>query len=110
MSLPATTPTEEQFYNALAPDLKRKVDEIRAQRAGSQEMRDRLAVSCLCHGEKGLATLLTSFLRVFRSFFDAHLLGPGERRRRESCLGRREWDKAQGVNKNNDIPSMYNAQ
>ncbi|KAJ9095783.1 hypothetical protein QFC20_006578 [Naganishia adeliensis] len=40
-----TTPSEEEFYNALAPDLKRKVDEIRAQRASSQEMRDKLAAS-----------------------------------------------------------------
>ncbi|KAI5452013.1 hypothetical protein NCC49_001309 [Naganishia albida] len=39
------TPSEEEFYNALAPDLKRKVDEIRAQRASSQEMRDKLAAS-----------------------------------------------------------------
>lgn len=30
---------------ALAPDLKRKVDAVRAQRASSQEMRDKLAVS-----------------------------------------------------------------
>ncbi|CAK9784236.1 unnamed protein product [Cutaneotrichosporon oleaginosum] len=27
------TPTEEEFYNSLSPDLKRKVDEVRAQRA-----------------------------------------------------------------------------
>ncbi|KAG7530267.1 hypothetical protein FFLO_05152 [Filobasidium floriforme] len=39
------TPSDEQFYNALAPDLKRKVDQIRAQRATSEEMRTKLAES-----------------------------------------------------------------
>lgn len=28
-----TTPTDEEFYNSLSPDLKRKVDEHRAQQA-----------------------------------------------------------------------------
>ncbi|EMD38575.1 hypothetical protein CERSUDRAFT_82858 [Gelatoporia subvermispora B] len=27
-----TTPTEEEFYNSLSPDLKRKADQIRAAR------------------------------------------------------------------------------
>ncbi|BEI96174.1 hypothetical protein CcaverHIS631_0111230 [Cutaneotrichosporon cavernicola] len=31
--LKVATPTEEEFYNSLSPDLKRKVDEVRAQRA-----------------------------------------------------------------------------
>ncbi|GFZ45124.1 hypothetical protein JCM24511_02850 [Saitozyma sp. JCM 24511] len=39
------TPTEQQFYDALAPDLKRKVDEIRAQREGSTAVRDKLATA-----------------------------------------------------------------
>lgn len=33
----ATTPTEQQFYDALSPDLKRKVDEARALKAGARE-------------------------------------------------------------------------
>ncbi|BGP52101.1 hypothetical protein JCM10450v2_008072 [Rhodotorula kratochvilovae] len=32
----ATTPSEQQFYDALAPDLKRKVDAARAMKAGAQ--------------------------------------------------------------------------
>ncbi|RSH84527.1 uncharacterized protein EHS24_006049 [Apiotrichum porosum] len=32
-----TTPTEEEFYNRLSPDLKAKVDAVRAQRAGMSQ-------------------------------------------------------------------------
>ncbi|BGP58479.1 hypothetical protein JCM8202v2_006148 [Rhodotorula sphaerocarpa] len=33
----ATTPNEQQFYDALSPDLKRKVDEAKALRAGARD-------------------------------------------------------------------------
>lgn len=33
----ATTPTDQQFYDALSPDLKRKVDEARALKAGARD-------------------------------------------------------------------------
>ncbi|RXK36901.1 hypothetical protein M231_05803 [Tremella mesenterica] len=29
-----STPTEEQFYQSLSPELKKKVDQVRIQRAG----------------------------------------------------------------------------
>ncbi|GAA6019583.1 hypothetical protein JCM8202_001143, partial [Rhodotorula sphaerocarpa] len=32
-----TTPNEQQFYDALSPDLKRKVDEAKALRAGARD-------------------------------------------------------------------------
>ncbi|GAA5842156.1 hypothetical protein JCM11251_006542 [Rhodosporidiobolus azoricus] len=38
-----TTPSDEQFYNSLAPDLKRKVDEAKRVQAGAKEQTDRLA-------------------------------------------------------------------
>ncbi|GAA5884109.1 hypothetical protein JCM6882_002143 [Rhodosporidiobolus microsporus] len=38
-----TTPSEEQFYNSLAPDLKRKVDEAKRLQAGAQAQNERLA-------------------------------------------------------------------
>ncbi|BGP20663.1 hypothetical protein JCM10213_001091 [Rhodosporidiobolus nylandii] len=37
-----TTPNEEQFYAALSPDLKRKVDEQRRLAAGAREANERL--------------------------------------------------------------------
>ncbi|KAI9632073.1 uncharacterized protein MKK02DRAFT_41722 [Dioszegia hungarica] len=37
-----STPTEQQFYDALSPELKRKMDDVRAQRAGKNEIRDKL--------------------------------------------------------------------
>ncbi|KAJ9109205.1 hypothetical protein QFC21_000534 [Naganishia friedmannii] len=39
------TPTEEEFYNALAPDLKKKVDAVRAQRLNSEAMQAKLEAS-----------------------------------------------------------------
>ncbi|KAK4684831.1 hypothetical protein P7C73_g5331, partial [Tremellales sp. Uapishka_1] len=38
-----TTPTEQQFYDALAPDLKKKVDDIRRQREGGAALKETLA-------------------------------------------------------------------
>lgn len=35
-----TTPTDQQFYDALAPDLKRKVDENRAMQARRLQQRE----------------------------------------------------------------------
>lgn len=37
-----TTPNEQQFYDALAPDLKRKVDDSRAYQKAAREKYDRL--------------------------------------------------------------------
>ncbi|KAI9634996.1 uncharacterized protein MKK02DRAFT_28100 [Dioszegia hungarica] len=41
-----STPTEQQFYDALSPELKRKMDDVRAQRAGKNEIRDKLELTC----------------------------------------------------------------
>ena len=38
-----TTPTDEQFYDRLAPDLKRKVDLSRAAQAEAKARADQLA-------------------------------------------------------------------
>ncbi|ORY86718.1 hypothetical protein BCR35DRAFT_302448 [Leucosporidium creatinivorum] len=37
-----TTPTDQQFYDSLAPDLKRKVDENRALQRRGMEQREAL--------------------------------------------------------------------
>lgn len=37
-----TTPNEQQFYDSLAPDLKRKVDDSRAFQKAAREKHDRL--------------------------------------------------------------------
>lgn len=36
------SPTEEQWYNNLSPDLKKRVDEIKAKKAREQSASDRL--------------------------------------------------------------------
>ncbi|ORY25622.1 hypothetical protein BCR39DRAFT_560940 [Naematelia encephala] len=41
-STATVTPTEEQLYDRLAPDLKRKVDELRRQREASSPLKERL--------------------------------------------------------------------
>jgi len=37
-----TTPTEEQFYNSLSPELKRKVDAVRLQRQSMSPLQEKL--------------------------------------------------------------------
>ncbi|KAL7423035.1 hypothetical protein Q5752_002334 [Cryptotrichosporon argae] len=39
----STTPSEEKFYDSLSPELKKKVDQVRAQRAGSSPVAETLA-------------------------------------------------------------------
>ncbi|EJT48942.1 hypothetical protein A1Q1_01978 [Trichosporon asahii var. asahii CBS 2479] len=44
--LVTTTPTEEELYNRLSPDLRRKVDEIRRQREGGDNaVKEQLAAA-----------------------------------------------------------------
>lgn len=39
-----TTPNEKQFYDSLAPDLKKKVDDSRAFQAEARAKADRMAI------------------------------------------------------------------
>lgn len=37
-----SVPTEDQFYDSLSPELKKKMDQVRAQRAGNQAVKQQL--------------------------------------------------------------------
>ncbi|KAF8061539.1 hypothetical protein FPV67DRAFT_284213 [Lyophyllum atratum] len=52
----ATTPTEEQLYNEMAPDLRRKVDAARAARTARESEMKKQVDAQVAHGANPEAT------------------------------------------------------